>query len=60
MTWRFVKIALNAEEKKKQVHINKFFYSTISFSSLKDVTKARTKLLKEKSVLEVLFHSKTS
>ena len=33
-----------------------FFYSTISFSSLKDVTKARTKLLKEKSVLEVLFH----
>ena len=40
---------------KKQVHIN-IFFSTISFSSLKDGTKARMKLLKEKSVLEVLFH----
>ena len=60
MTWRFVKIALNAEEKKNKFISTYFFYSTISFSSLKDVTKARTKLLKEKSVLEVLFHSKTS
>ena len=44
--------------KNKQVHI-KILYSTISFSSPKDVTKTRMKLLNDKSVLKVLFHSKT-
>ena len=59
MTWRFVKIALNAEGKTNKF-ISTYFSAQFSFSSLKDGTKARMKLLKEKSVLEVLFHSKTS